>query len=198
MITSDYFDEEDPPLHFPSPNASITNRNRRDEELGPIPFAPRPPSLNDSKRNRLTKLMSSKINALDVEDIDDEQFQIMADAIKEEYDEDKNGKLDDDEMNKMLKDFFIMGGKNLALKNENKKQVEKRRKWKMYAGFLALTAIGLGAAFAIQTVQLNKTVVQSGMATQEAVDRSITSVVGPLDAAGHGHLQDAQTGADIR
>ena len=194
MITSDYFDEEDPPLH----NASITNRNRRDEELGPIPFAPRPPSLNDSKRNRLTKLMSSKINSLDVEDIDDKQFQIMADAIKEEYDEDKNGKLDDDEMNKMLKDFFIMGGKNLALKNENKKQVKKRRKWKMYAGFLALTAIGLGAAFAIQTVQLNKTVVQSGMVTQEAVDRSITSVVGPLDAAGHGHLQDAQTGADIR
>ena len=68
----------------------------------------------------------------------------------------------------------------------------------MYAGFLALTAIGLGAAFAVQTVQLNKTVVQSGMVTQEAVNRSITSVVGPLDAAGRGHLQDAQTGADIR
>ena len=47
-------------------------------------------------------------------------------------------------------------------------------------------------------LQLDTTVVQSGMATQEAVDRSITSVVGPLDAAGRGHLQDAQTGADIR
>ena len=189
MSTSEYHDEEDPSF-----------------SLSPPPAPPDP--KQDKKRNRLTKMLSRHLmrddidedkltSQYDIDRIDEEEFQKFAKKAFATYDENRDGVLDEMEMNRLLRDAYTMGGKNLALKQANAKQTEKTRQWKRTSVGAIVISVFIVAAMIVQFFFFNQSNVRDGSETREEVKRTKVLEVGSLDEAGYGHLQDV-SGIDLR
>jgi len=189
MSTSEYHDEEDPSFVFSPP---------------PAPPDPK----QDKKRNRLTKMLSRHLMRDDIDEdkltsqyyidqIDEEEYQKFAKKAFAMYDENRDGVLDEMEMNKLLRDAYTMGGKNLALKQANAKQTEKTKQWKRTSVGAILISVFIVAAMIVQFFFFNQSNVRDGSETREEVKRTKVLEVSPLDEVGYGHLQDV-SGIDLR
>lgn len=187
MSTSEYHDEEDPSFSFSPP---------------PAPPDPK----QDKKRNRLTKMLSRHLmrdvdedkltSQYDIDRIDEEEFQKFAKKAFATYDENRDGVLDEIEMNRLLRDAYTMGGKNLALKQANVKQTEKTRQWKRTSVGVIVISVFIVAAMIVQFFFFNQSNVRDGSETREEVKRTKVLEVSPSDEAGYGHLQDV-SGIDL-
>jgi len=188
MSTSEYHDEEDPSFVFSPP---------------PAPPDPK----QDKKRNRLTKMLSRHLMRDDIDEdkltsqyyidqIDEEEYQKFAKKAFAMYDENRDGVLDEMEMNRLLRDAYTMGGKNLALKQANAKQAEKTKQWKRTSVGAIVISVFIVAAMIVQFFFFNQSNVRDGSETREEVKRTKVLEVGPLDEVGYGHLRDV-SGTDL-
>ena len=132
-----------------------------------------------------------------IDQIDEEEFQKFAKKAFAKYDENRDGVLDEKEMNKLLRDAYTMGGKNLALKQANAKQAEKTKQWKRTSVGAIAISVFIVAAMIVQFFFFNQSNVRDGSETREEVKRTKVLEVGSLDEAGYGHLQDV-SGSDLR
>ena len=188
MSTSEYHDEEDPSFSLPPP---------------PAPPDPK----QEKKRNRLTKILSRHLMRDDIDEdkltsqydiprIDEEEYQKFAKKAFATYDENRDGVLDEREMNRLLRDAYTMGGKNLALKQANAKQAEKTRQWKRTSVGVISISVFIVAAMIVQFFFYNQSNIRDGSETREEVKRTKVLEVGPSDEVGYGHLQDV-SGIDL-
>ena len=80
--------------------------------------------------DQLTKIVSQKFNTdftedkltcdVDIEDkFDESELQLIVGDMKKEYDANGDGIIDDQELNKIIRDAFVLGLKNKGLKNDN-------------------------------------------------------------------------------
>jgi len=183
------YDEEDPSFSFSPP---------------PAPPDPK----QEKKRNRLTKMLSRHLMRDDIDEdkltsqyyidqIDEEEYQKFAKKAFAMYDENRDGVLDEMEMNRLLRDAYTMGGKNLALKQANAKQAEKTKQWKRTSVGAIVISVFIVAAMIVQFFFFNQSNVRDGSETREEVKRTKVLEVSPLDEVGYGHLQDV-SGIDLR
>ena len=90
-----------------------------------------------SKRNQLSKIVSQKFNTdfteemlacdIDLDKFDESELQLIVGDMKMEYDANGDGIIDDQELNKIIRDAFVLGLKNKGLKNDNAVLEEKVR-----------------------------------------------------------------------
>ena len=84
-----------------------------------------------SRRNQLTKIVSQKFNTdftedkltcdvdSDLDNYNETELQLIVDDMKKDYDANGDGIIDDEELNKIIRDAFVLGLKNKGLKNDN-------------------------------------------------------------------------------
>lgn len=165
-----------------------------------------------SKRNQLSKIVSQKFNTdfteemlacdIDLDKFDESELQLIVGDMKMEYDANGDGIIDDQELNKIIRDAFVLGLKNKGLKNDNavlEKKVDNmskhvKRNQMMSSVIIVLVMIvtfvstyfGTKASFDQGTVEL-----------KNSITESITTSVGVDTPDGRPHLQDSETGVDV-